>query len=221
MIVNDPEFLMTIKIGFTIGAFYLALQGLMAGKFPAFQHLLLSLLIYSALFGLPTAGQSYKGIDVDIYDVYTDTNRKVDNVPFGIALTASMLSTLTWKLTETFEQAFHSTDAARLTRNGYLSSLTKLMEARSKAMHRFHENPELSQSWCNYIKECTLIGIDLNYKKVHDVLGIYQTVAVTLLTCPKDSRTAKSSLSYCLTTTTGVGNQRCTSFTPSHEAGDD
>ena len=52
MIVNDPEFLMTIKIGFTIGAFYLALQGLMAGKFPAFQHLLLSLLIYSALFGL-------------------------------------------------------------------------------------------------------------------------------------------------------------------------
>ena len=125
MIVNDPEFLMTIKIGFTIGAFYLALQGLMAGKFPAFQHLLLSLLIYSALFGLPAAGKSYKGIDVDIYDVYTDTNRKVDNVPFGIALTASMLSTLTWKLTETFEQAFHSTDAAKLTRNGYLSSLTQ------------------------------------------------------------------------------------------------
>lgn len=171
MIVNDPEFLMTIKIGFTIGAFYLALQGLMAGKFPAFQHLLLSLLIYSALFGLPAAGKSYKGIDVDIYDVYTDTNRKVDNVPFGIALTASMLSTLTWKLTETFEQTFHSTDAAKLTRNGYLSSLTRMMEARSKAMNQFQNNPALAQSWRNYIKECTLIGIDLNFKTVHDVFN--------------------------------------------------
>ena len=171
MIVNDPEFLMTIKIGFTIGAFYLALQGLMAGKFPAFQHLLLSLLIYSALFGLPAAGKSYKGIDVDIYDVYTDTNRKVDNVPFGIALTASMLSTLTWKLTETFEQTFHSTDAAKLTRNGYLSSLTRMMEARSKAMNQFQNNPALAQSWRNYIKECTLIGIDLNFKTVHEVFN--------------------------------------------------
>ena len=171
MVVNDPEFLMTIKIGFTIGAFYLALQGLMAGKFPAFQHLLLSLLIYSALFGLPSAGKSYKGIDVDIYDVYTDTNRKVDNVPFGIALTASMLSTLTWKLTETFEQTFHSVDATKLTRNGYLSSLTRMMEARSKAMNQFQNNPALAQSWRNYIKECTLIGIDLNFKTVHEVFN--------------------------------------------------
>ena len=169
MIVNDPEFLMTIKIGFTIGAFYLALQGLMAGKFPAFQHLLLSLLIYSALFGLPTAGMNYKGIDVDIYDVYTDTNRKVDNVPFGIALTASMLSTLTWKLTETFEQTFHGTDASKLTRNGYLSSLARMMEARSKAMSQFQNNPTLAQSWHHYIKECTLIGIDLNFKTMHEV----------------------------------------------------
>ncbi len=171
MIVNDPEFLITIKIGFTVGAFYLALQGLMAGKFPAFQHLLLSLLIYSALFGLPTAGKSYKGIDVDIYDVYTDTNRKVDNVPFGIALTASMLSTLTWKLTETFEQTFSSSDAAKLTRNGYLSSLTRMMEARSKAMYQFQNHPSLAQSWRNYIKECTLIGIDLDFKTTHEVFN--------------------------------------------------
>ncbi|WP_422410212.1 MULTISPECIES: conjugal transfer protein TraG N-terminal domain-containing protein [unclassified Endozoicomonas] len=171
MIVNDPEFLMTIKIGFTIGVFYLALQGLMAGKFPAFQHLLLSLLIYSALFGLPTAGRSYKGINVDIYDVYTDTNRKVDNVPFGIALTASMLSTITWKLTETFEQTFHSVDAAKLTHNGYLSSLTRMMEARSKAMNQFQNHPTLAQSWRNYIKECTLIGIDLNFKTLHEVFN--------------------------------------------------
>ena len=177
MIVKDPEFVMTIKIGFTIGAFYLALQGLMAGKFPAFQHLLLSLLIYSALFGLPTAGQSYKGIDVDIYDVYTDTNRKVDDVPFGIALTASMLSTLTWKLTETFEQTFHSTDAAKLTRNGYLSSLIKMMEARSTAMNQFQNNPALAQSWRNYIKECTLIGIDLNFKTVNEVFDTGDVLA--------------------------------------------
>ena len=175
MIVNDPEFLMTIYTksgdGLPSERFIGALQGLMAGKFPAFQHLLLSLLIYSALFGLPTAGQSYKGIDVDIYDVYTDTNRKVDDVPFGIALTASMLSTLTWKLTETFEQTFHSVDAVKLTRNGYLSSLSRMMEARSTAMNQFQNNPALAQSWRNYIKECTLIGIDLNFKTVHDVFN--------------------------------------------------
>ena len=177
MVVTDPEFILTIKIGFTIGAFYLALQGLMAGKFPAFQHLLLSLLIYSALFGLPTAGSQYKGVDVDIYDVYTDTNRKVDNVPFGIALTASMLSTLTWRLTETFEQTFHSTDASKLTRNGYLSSLIKMMEARSTAMTQFQNDPTLSQSWRNYIKECTLIGIDLNFKTVHEVFNHQDVLA--------------------------------------------
>ena len=169
MMVSDPEFVMTIKIGFTVGAFYLALQGLMAGKFPAFQHLLLSLLIYSALFGLPTGGKTYKGIDVDIYDVYTDTNRKVDDVPFGIALTASMLSSLTWKLTETFEQTFHTTDATRLTRNGYMSSLVRMMEARSFAMERFHTNRHLAQSWLNYIKECTLIGLDQHRKTIEDV----------------------------------------------------
>ncbi|MCW7552688.1 conjugal transfer protein TraG N-terminal domain-containing protein [Endozoicomonas gorgoniicola] len=171
LMVSNPDFLLTIKIGFIIGTFYLALQGLMAGKFPAFQHLLLSLLIYTALFGLPTGGSRYKGIDVDIYDVYTDTNRKVDNVPFGIALTASMLSTLTWKMTEIFEQAFHTTDAVKLTRNGYLSSLTRLMEARSKAMNQFQNTPALAQSWRNYIKECTLIGIDLNYKTTHEVFS--------------------------------------------------
>ena len=169
MMIGDPEFLITIKIGFTIGTFYLALQGLMAGKFPAFQHLLLSLLIYSALFGLPVNGNNYKGTDVDIYDVYTDTNRRVDQVPFGIALTASMLSTLTWKLTETFEQAFHSTDSSKLTRNGYLSSLIRLMEARSAAMHQFQKHSELARSWHNYIKECTLVGVDLNAKTVHDI----------------------------------------------------
>ena len=171
MMVSNPDFILTIKIGFIIGTFYLALQGLMAGKFPAFQHLLLSLLIYTALFGLPTGNSRYKGIDVDIYDVYTDTNRKVDNVPFGIALTASMLSTLTWKMTEIFEQAFHTTDAVKLTRNGYLSSLTRLMEARSKAMNQFQNTPALAQSWRNYIKECTLIGIDLNYKTTHEVFS--------------------------------------------------
>ncbi|MET4819857.1 conjugal transfer protein TraG N-terminal domain-containing protein [Endozoicomonas lisbonensis] len=171
MMVSNPDFILTIKIGFIIGTFYLALQGLMAGKFPAFQHLLLSLLIYTALFGLPTGGSRYKGIDVDIYDVYTDTNRKVDNVPFGIALTASMLSTLTWKMTEIFEQAFHTTDAVKLTRNGYLSSLIRLMEARRKAMNQFQNNPALAQSWRNYIKECTLIGIDLNYKTTHEVFS--------------------------------------------------
>ncbi|WP_252180156.1 conjugal transfer protein TraG N-terminal domain-containing protein [Endozoicomonas sp. 4G] len=169
MMVSDPEFVTTIKIGFTIGAFYLALQGLIAGKFPAFQHLLLSLLIYSALFGLPTGGKTYKGIDVDIYDVYTDTNRKVDDVPFGIALTASMLSSLTWKLTETFEQTFHTTDATRLTRNGYMSSLVRMMEARSFAMERFHTHRHLARSWLNYIKECTLIGLDQNRKTIEDV----------------------------------------------------
>ena len=108
---------------------------------------------------------------MDIYDVYTDTSRKVDNVPFGIALTASMLSTLTWKLTETFEQTFHSTDAARLTHNGYLSILTRMMEARSQAINQFQNNPALVQSWRNYIKECTLIGIDLNFKTAHDVFN--------------------------------------------------
>ncbi|MCW7552829.1 conjugal transfer protein TraG N-terminal domain-containing protein [Endozoicomonas gorgoniicola] len=169
MMVGNPEFIMTIKIGFTIGAFYLALQGLIAGKFPAFQHLLLSLLIYSALFGLPAGGKTYKGIDVDIYDVYTDTNRKVDDVPFGIALTASMLSSLTWKLTETFEQTFHTTDATRLTRSGYMSSLVRMMEARSFAMERFHTNRHLAQSWLNYIKECTLIGLDQSRKAIEDV----------------------------------------------------
>ena len=169
MMVGNPEFVTTIKIGFTIGAFYLTLQGLMAGKFPAFQHLLLSLLIYSALFGLPTGGKTYKGIDVDIYDVYTDTNRKVDDVPFGIALTASMLSSLTWNLTEIFEQTFHTTDATRLTRNGYMSSLVRMMEARSFAMERFHTNRHLAQSWLNYIKECTLIGLDQNRKTIEDV----------------------------------------------------
>ena len=48
MMVSDPEFIMTIKIGFTIGAFYLALQGLMTGKFPAFQH---SAAEFADLFG--------------------------------------------------------------------------------------------------------------------------------------------------------------------------
>ena len=169
MLVSDKDFLLTIKIGFIIGVFYLALQGLMMGRFPAFQHLLLSLLIYTALFGLPVNGKSYKGINVDIFDVYSDTNRKVDDVPFGIALTASILSSLAWKLTESFEQTFHTTDATRLTRNGYMSSLLRMMEARSFAMERFHKQGYLSRSWLNYIKECTLIGLDQNRKSIEDV----------------------------------------------------
>ena len=213
MLVSDPNFLVAVKTGLLLGVLYMTLQGLMMGRFPAWQQLLLCLIVYAALFGLPGKGKPYQGMDLDIYNVYSNENLKVDDVPWGIGLMAGALSALTWNLTERFEQAFNPVDATRVTHNGYLSSLNLVMTLRNEAMNVFRRGHyELGESWYNYIKECTLVGIDADFKTLDTVFNskdilkaLKQTSAFygTRIYSPiKDEKTGKVERQWTLPTCT-------------------
>lgn len=132
-----------------------------------FQHVLVSWLVFATMFGPSTR--------VSIEDAYTGQVRVVDNVPIGVAAAGSTISTVGFQITRLFETAF-STPA--MTEYGFASSLQSLIKVRKQVMDRSGlgdanrvGGSDIEQSWFNYIKECTLIGIDIGQKNLDQVLS--------------------------------------------------
>ncbi|MFG5054448.1 conjugal transfer protein TraG N-terminal domain-containing protein, partial [Vibrio cholerae] len=80
-----------------------------------------------------------------------------------------------FQITRLFETAF-STPA--MTEYGFASSLQSLIKVRKQVMDRSGlgdanrvGGSDIEQSWFNYIKECTLIGIDIGQKNLDQVLS--------------------------------------------------
>ncbi len=168
MITATGDFTAMVRIGLLIGVFIVSLQGLIqGGRGINFQHVFVSWLIFATMFGPTTR--------VTIEDAYTGQIRVVDNVPIGVAVAGSTISTVGFQITHLFETAF-STPA--MTEYGFASSLEALIKVRKQVMDRSGlgdanrvGNSDIEQSWFNYIKECTLIGIDIGQKTIDEILS--------------------------------------------------
>ena len=160
MLTGSGDFMVMVKIGFMVGLLVIVFQAIVEGGHGiSFQNAFIGWVLFSLLYG-PTA-------TVNINDVYNGQVRTVANVPYGVAAAGSMISTIGYRLTQLFEQTFST---PTMTSNGFASALQILAKVRQANLDGLSlgqvnsPNPgdDIYRSWENYIKDCTLVGVDLN-----------------------------------------------------------
>ncbi|MFO1432460.1 MAG: conjugal transfer protein TraG N-terminal domain-containing protein [Candidatus Competibacteraceae bacterium] len=165
MIAGSGALIQLARIGAMLAVFFTAFQGLLTPGGPnfPFQHLLVAWVLFALLYGPTTK--------VTIEDAYSGAVRVVDNVPLGVAASGSMLSTFGYRLTVLFEQAFNT---PRMSKEGFGTSLELLLRARQASFGQANSltgTDNLEKTVINYVRDCTLIGIDLGFVREAAVLN--------------------------------------------------
>ncbi|MFZ6765083.1 conjugal transfer protein TraG N-terminal domain-containing protein [Pseudoroseomonas sp. WGS1072] len=157
MVTGSADFSSMVKMCLGLGALLTVMQGLAAGGMTIpVGRIFLSWLVYALAFGSTTM--------VSITNVYDGTVRTVNSVPVGIAAFGSAISRIGFSTTELMETAFSS---PAMTEHGYGSSLETLKRVRIHGLTQFGlgaanspvAGSDMMQSWVNYIKECTVAGV--------------------------------------------------------------
>ena len=169
MIAQTGDYRMAGGIGALIGVLFVCIRSLMQwdGRGLRYQDMLLAILIYMTLF--------VPGVTVDIEDAYTGQVRVVNNVPLGPAVTGSILSNMGYRLTYLFEQGFSTPS---MTQHGFADALQVLTTVRKNLLSRIElgkanspvSGSDIENSVVNYVKECTLTGVDLNLLSLDTIL---------------------------------------------------
>ena len=120
----------------------------------------------------------YPTTSVNIHDVYTQTDRKVDNVPLGPAAIGSVVSTIGFKVTEMMETAFQMpTNSSTLTGSGagnggrygnalyYLNNSLRLGSSPKMTLSLDEVNGDTDgdfyRSMSDYVRFCTFRAVQL------------------------------------------------------------
>ncbi|MFC0180950.1 conjugal transfer protein TraG N-terminal domain-containing protein [Thorsellia kenyensis] len=164
LVTQLSDFMTLGKIGLVIGVLLLGFQAILnINSGIDFKQLFVAWLVFSLTFGARTT--------VIINDKYTAEARVIDNVPMGVGAAGAIISKVGGGLTKLFEQAF-ATPA--MTDYGFASTLEALAKVRQQFMNNQvlaklgqMDGTEMLDSWKNYIKECTLIGIDIGQIDKH------------------------------------------------------
>uniref|UniRef100_UPI00402B8104 conjugal transfer protein TraG N-terminal domain-containing protein n=1 Tax=Methylomonas sp. PHL2-19 TaxID=3438878 RepID=UPI00402B8104 len=161
MISLTDDYKGAAAVGASLGVTMVMLRGLT--QFNAsgirYQDVFASMLIYTALFA--------PGVVVKVEDAYSGNVVVVNNVPFGPAVAGSILSNMGYRLTRLFEQGF---SVPSMTEHGFADPLNTLIAVRKNLLSRItlgkanspSAKVDLEASFVNYVKECTLTGVDLN-----------------------------------------------------------
>lgn len=167
MIAGTGELSTLAGIGMLVGLIMLGLKSILnGGQGIQFQVFLVNYIIFMAMFG----GK----VTVVIDDVYNNKQHVVANVPQGVGIAGSIVSQIGLRSTELFEQGFSH---VRMTDNGFASALKALSTLRQMTMTKagigtvnaMGSNGDLWRSWTNYIKDCTLVGVDLKQYTIDDI----------------------------------------------------
>ncbi|OGT95104.1 MAG: hypothetical protein A2298_04100, partial [Gammaproteobacteria bacterium RIFOXYB2_FULL_38_6] len=124
-------------------------------------------------------------IDIEIIDSANPGSvLNVDNVPFGLAYPASIITALGHALTEAFDEAFHLPDDVSYTKTGMLfgSQLFRL----SSGFHLV--NPETKNDFDQYVKNCVIGDMLINKKYTLDDLVNAQDIWATISQRPSPIR---------------------------------
>ena len=147
---------MAAMIGMVFGVLVVAIESAWnAGQNINWMKAIMGWVAYLVMFGTTAT--------VNIIDVYTGGVRPVANVPFGVAATGSWISAIGKVLTEKFEQAF---SLPTMTADGFASSVKHLLAVRDlelygQANHAGGVGVDYQKTLYNYLKSCTLVGIDM------------------------------------------------------------
>lgn len=169
MIAQTDHYKAAASVGASLGVMLVMLRGLT--QFNAsgirYQDVFASMLIYTALFA--------PGVQVKVEDAYSGNVVVVNNVPFGPAVAGSIMSNMGYRLTRLFEQAFA---VPSMTEHGFADPLNTLIAVRKNLLSRITlgkaNSPtaqvDLEASFVNYIKECTITGVDLNLNTMDAIM---------------------------------------------------
>lgn len=152
-------------IGLLLGILYQGLKGTSTGLGISWGQVLGVFLIY-LLFFVPKTS-------VELEDVYTSEVRVVDGVPLGAAAAGSIISTIGHAVTGIIGNAFATPSA---TDRGFASALVLISQLREnlaglaklKSVNETQQG-NFEESWINYFKECTLIGVDIGTLKIEEI----------------------------------------------------
>ena len=164
MLSNSGLFNDLIKLGLIIAVLVIGFQAIfqagVAGGIP-WGRFIVAFIAFKLLFGEVTT--------VHVNDTYTLQSRDVDNVPYGVAATGSILSKVAHEITLNLEQAF---SLPHMTENGFAGTLQTLTKGRQfiTGLDTLH-NGKITKTLVEYCDKCTSAGInkgelDLNAIKV-------------------------------------------------------
>lgn len=171
MICGTNNLKKIVAIGLLLGFFAVVIQSIFeGGKQINVQHVFIGWIMYSVFYG--------PSCIIKIEDVYSGQVRVVANVPIGVGITGGVVSNIGYGLTSMFEQGFQISGS--VSNSKYNESLKLLSETR-RAMYnnaiysaldqsQGGGNIDTKQSIINYIKECTLIKIDLNQESLTKIM---------------------------------------------------
>ncbi len=198
MIVKSDGFFGLLASGVVFGLILLSLQAVISsGKFDVGKTIM-GIVVLMMMYG--GFGSSYDGVEVEIVDIYNPAaaNKSVDGIPFGIATVGSAVSFLGFKITELMETAFmpggsvgNATTSTSLLKGGFMPAVDGLLKLRRSTLHpgRFSTansegGGDFTQSWTNYIKDCTLIGVDKKKMKPGHIMAGKNTAGLALTNTP-------------------------------------
>lgn len=170
MVSGSGNIAAVASIGLLLAVLFMSFQGIFdPSKGVQYGQLVAGWILYTVVF-YPTA-------TVVIEDIYTGQVRVVDHVPIGVAASGSIVSTIGLKITETFELGYGAV-APGITGKYFAEPLKIINELRSKgqnpaifnALDKSLGNSNIRASWENYIKDCTLIKIDLGRDTIENMV---------------------------------------------------
>lgn len=171
MVTSANSFEQMVSIGLLLGVFFVMVQSVFQGaKQINYHQILVGYLLYACFF-IPTA-------TVTIEDSVTGEIRVVSNVPLGVAAPGGIISTIGYNITNLFEQGYGAI-VPYVTDTNFAESLQLLNNVRWQvsstpvyaALNATQGgNADIRESWHNYIRECTLTGVDLGDSTVDKIM---------------------------------------------------
>lgn len=171
MVTSADSFEKMVSIGLLLGVIFVMVQSVFQGaKQINYHQILVGYFLYACFF-IPTA-------TVTIEDSVTGEMRVVSNVPLGVAAPGGIISTIGYNITKLFEQGYGAI-VPYVTDTNFAESLQLLNNVRWQvsstpvyvALNKSQGgNADIRLSWHNYIRECTLTGVDLNETTVDKVM---------------------------------------------------
>jgi hypothetical protein len=168
-ITAHSDFGNLVRIGFILGVILVSFQAILtAGREWRWDQFIVAVLVYMVMFG--------PKMTVHVHDVYNGSTRTVDNVPIGVGMVGSLISTVGKNITEFFEVGF---SMPQMLQGGFGSVIHHYLDTRNidgfgtanskSSVAGGPEVNDLSYSIYNYVRDCTMTGVVRGEKSIEQI----------------------------------------------------
>lgn len=159
MMLNNGTYSDTFRISALLGVIGIVIaSAISGGKVLSFGQMAVCIVMYMLFFQVSAR--------VNLEDLTTGEFRAVDNVPWGLAAPASIISTVGYSVTENMEQAFSTPSMTEYGALDPLFTLTAYYDALKDPMRwrlgTGGSNPDIAASVDSYVRTCVINDINRN-----------------------------------------------------------